>query len=153
MRFLLQAIELSEKSLKNGRLGPFGAIIVHNGEVVGQGWNQVVANHDPTAHAEIVAIRDACRRMATHSLEGCTLYTSCEPCPMCLAAAYWARLERIVFAATRQDAAAAGFDDLFIYQELCQKPEERKLLMEQEMRNEAQIVLRRWAAMPASVAY
>ncbi len=153
MRFLLQAIEHSEKSLNDGRLGPFGAVIVRNGEVVGQGWNQVVASQDPTAHAEIVAIRDACRRMATHNLEGGTLYTSCEPCPMCLSAAYWARLERIVYAATRQDAAAAGFDDLFIYEELSKEPGKRKLLMEQDLQNEAQKVFRRWIAMPERILY
>ena len=115
--FLLRAIELAERSVNDGG-GPFGAAVVRNGAVVGEGQNRVTTTNDPTAHAEIVAIREACGRLATFELSGCVLYASCEPCPMCLAAAFWARLDAVVFAATRADAAAAGFDDERIGREL-----------------------------------
>lgn len=116
--FLRRAIELARAGVAADLGGPFGALVVRDGEILAEGENRVLASHDPTAHAEIVALRAAARRLGTHELQGCTLYTSCEPCPMCLGAAWWARVERIVFAATRHDAAAAGFDDAAIYAEL-----------------------------------
>lgn len=153
MLFLRQAIELSRKSLSIAGCGPFGAVVVLDGRIIGQGWNQVVATNDPTAHAEIVAIRDACRQLQTFNLKGCTLYASCEPCPMCLAAIYWARIERVVFAATRQDAAQAGFDDDFFYREIAHPPGERTILMEQNLQDEAREVFARWLETPDRVHY
>jgi guanine deaminase len=124
--FLQLAVELAERSVNDGG-GPFGAVVVRDGAVVGEGRNRVTLWSDPTAHAEIVAIRDACRLLATFELSRCVLYASCEPCPMCLAASYWARVEAVVFAATRADAAAAGFDDERIYRELASPIESRSL--------------------------
>jgi guanine deaminase len=125
--FLRQAIDLAWRGMESGLGGPFGCIVVKNGEVVGEGSNGVTSTNDPTAHAEIMAIRDACRRLGDYQLTDCTVYTSCEPCPMCLGALYWARPRRVVYAATRQQAAAAGFDDDFIYREIDQQPDERKI--------------------------
>jgi guanine deaminase len=116
--YLREAIEMALKGVEAGLGGPFGCIIVRNGEVVGRGCNQVTSTNDPTAHAEIVAIRDACRNLGDYQLKDCDVYASCEPCPMCLGALYWARPKRVVFAATRQEAAACGFDDALIYQEI-----------------------------------
>ena len=116
--FMQEAVNLSLKGMRNGEGGPFGAIVVKNGEIVGRGNNKVTSSNDPTAHAEVVAIRDACKNLNTFQLDGCELYTSCEPCPMCLGAIYWARPEKIYFACTHDDASDAGFDDSFIYQEL-----------------------------------
>src|SRR3712207_6586441 len=115
-RYLKRAIELSREHMDRGAGGPFGAVIVRDGQVLAEGWNQVTSANDPTAHAEVTAIRRAREAIGDHSLEGATLYTSCEPCPMCLASAYWARVGRIVFANTRQDAAEIGFDDSLIYE-------------------------------------
>lgn len=112
-----------------GAGGPFGAVIALRGEIVGEGWNKVTSTNDPTAHAEMVAIRSATRRLGRFDLRGATLYTSCEPCPMCLGAAYWARLDRVLWAATREQAAAAGFDDAFIYDEVPKPPGARALPM------------------------
>lgn len=112
--FMSEAVRLAAYSVSHGG-GPFGAVIVKGGRVVGRGRNRVTSTLDPTAHAEVVAIRDACRRLKTFSLKGCTLYTSCEPCPLCLAASLWARLDKTLYAATRQDAARAGFDDAVFY--------------------------------------
>lgn len=125
--FLRQAIDLAWRGMESGLGGPFGCIVVRNGEVVGEGSNGVTSTNDPTAHAEIMAIRDACRRLGNYQLTDCTVYTSCEPCPMCLGALYWARPRRVVYAATRQEAAAAGFDDDFIYREIDQQPDQRKI--------------------------
>jgi tRNA(Arg) A34 adenosine deaminase TadA len=124
--FLQRAIELAADSVRGGG-GPFGAVVVRDGAVVGEGRNLVTTSNDPTAHAEIVALREACARLATFELSGCILYASCEPCPMCLGAAYWARVEAVVFAATRSDAAAVGFDDERIYRELSLPIESRTL--------------------------
>lgn len=129
-RYLRQAIELARAGMEAGRGGPFGCVIVREEEVVGRGSNGVTSANDPTAHAEIVAIRDACSRLGGYQLTGCTLYASCEPCPMCLGAIYWARPGRVVYAATRQEAAEAGFDDAFIYKELELPVGERKIVME-----------------------
>ncbi len=124
--FINEAIEIAASNVNDGG-GPFGALIVRDGKVVGRGANQVTRTNDPSAHAEVVAIRDACKNLQTFKLEGCTIYSSCEPCPMCLGAIYWARLDKLFFAATQTDAARAGFDDSFIYKEFELKPEDRAL--------------------------
>lgn len=116
--YLRLAIELSREKMEANEGGPFGAVIVRDGQIIGRGWNRVTSTNDPTAHAEVVAIRDACQQVKNFTLAGCELYTSCEPCPMCLAAIYWSRLDRIYFASTAQDSAAADFDDQNIYCEL-----------------------------------
>ncbi|WP_347551727.1 nucleoside deaminase [Pseudalkalibacillus hwajinpoensis] len=125
--WLKKAIELATNSVSNHDGGPFGAIVVKDGSIVGEGINQVTTNHDPTAHAEVVAIRNACRTLGTHQLDGCVIYTSCEPCPMCLGAIYWSRPDKVYYAASRHEAANAGFDDAVIYNEIEKKPEERTI--------------------------
>ena len=117
-KFLERAIELSRQGMESGSGGPFGCVIVKDGEIVGEGSNMVTSTNDPTAHAEVVAIRQACKKLNVFQLEGCDIYTSCEPCPMCLGAIYWARPKKVVFANTKQDAAAINFDDDFIYKEI-----------------------------------
>jgi guanine deaminase len=128
--FLRLAIGLAREGVTDGRGGPFGCVIVRDGVVIGRGSNGVTSTNDPTAHAEIVAIRDACGRLGSYQLSGCVVYTSCEPCPMCLGAIYWARPARVVYAATREQAAAAGFDDALIYRELEVPVGERKIAFE-----------------------
>lgn len=152
-RFLREAIRLSRVRMRQGRGGPFGAVIVRDGRVVARGWNAVTSTNDPTAHAEVVAIRRACRVLGSFSLAGCALYASCEPCPMCLAAAYWARVDRLVFAATRDDAARAGFDDELIYREIPLAPGSRTLSTGQLLRDEAAAVFDEWLAKEDRVAY
>lgn len=142
--FMRQAIRLAEQGMEAGDGGPFGAVIVRDGEVIGSGWNRVLATNDPTAHAEIVAIRDACRRTGSYWLEGSVIYVNCEPCPMCLAAIHWARIGRLSFAATRKDAAAIEFADDDIYREVCRPPAERVMPVQQMLRDEALEVMRRW---------
>ena len=147
------AIRLSAERMREGRGGPFGAIIVKNGEIIAEGWNRVTSANDPTAHAEVTAIRRACRALGAFSLRGCEIYSSCEPCPMCLAAIYWARLDRIYFANTREHAAAIGFDDAHIYGEIS-KPIEDRIIPTIEMRlPEAEAIFSEWAAMPDKVPY
>lgn len=143
--FLRMAIALAETSVQEGG-GPFGAVVVRAGQVRGRGSNRVTRDNDPTAHAEVVAIRDACRATGDFRLDGCTLYVNCEPCPMCLAAAYWARVSRIVYAADAADAAAIGFDDALIAGEVCLAPEQRRLPMVQMLRQEALGAFRAWEA-------
>lgn len=126
-----KAVELSLENMRAGKGGPFGAIIVRQGKIVGTGANHVTSDNDPTAHAEVVAIRDACKNLGTFQLDDCEIYTSCEPCPMCLAAIYWARPKAIYYANTRKDAADIGFDDDFLYEELKKKLEERSLPIHQ----------------------
>ncbi len=152
-QFLRQAIALARAGMERGEGGPFGCVIVKDGQVVGQGNNRVTSSNDPTAHAEVVAIRAACAQLNSFQLDGCTVYTSCEPCPMCLGAIYWARPARIVYAATREDAADAGFDDSFIYAELPLPPAERRYAMEHGCREEAQAVFGAWKAMAGKVGY
>jgi tRNA(Arg) A34 adenosine deaminase TadA len=152
-RFLREAIRLAHEPSASGRFGPFGAVVVREGEIVGRGHNRVTEDHDPTAHAEIVALRDACRRLGTFSLAGCEMYASCEPCPMCLAAVYWARLDRLYYAATREDAAAAGFDDALIYVEFARPPHQRSLPAVQMLRDEALAALQHWAANERRIHY
>src|SRR5690554_3520399 len=116
--FIKRAIELSEKGMDNNAGGPFGAVVVKDGEIIAEGYNKVTSNNDPTAHAEVVAIREACAKLNSFQLEGCAIYTSCEPCPMCLGAIYWARPKAVYYACTKEDAAEIGFDDQFIYEEI-----------------------------------
>jgi guanine deaminase len=143
--FMREAIELSLKGMRNGEGGPFGCIVVNeSGSIIGYGNNRVTSTNDPTAHAEVVAIRDACRNIGTFQLEGCTIYTSCEPCPMCLGAIYWARPARLVYACTRKDAAAIDFDDAFLYKELTQPIAKRKILTIQVLRKEALVAFKEW---------
>ena len=151
--FLREAIRLSGEKMESGEGGPFGAVIVKNNRVVGRGWNRVTSANDPTAHAEIEAIRNACRNLGTFSLEGCEIYASCEPCPMCLAAVYWARIEALYFAASRNDAAGAGFDDALLYEEISKPIMERKLRAEQHLQDLAQKVFGAWNSKADKTAY
>jgi guanine deaminase len=151
--FLHEAIRLSLEKSQAGEGGPFGAVIVRNGEIIGRGWNRVTSTCDPTAHAEMNAIRDACRHLHDFSLAGCEIYTSCEPCPMCLAAIYWARLEKVHYAATRQDAAAAGFDDSRIYDELAMDFANRSVPMTQGLHDEACQAFHAWLRKPNRTPY
>ncbi len=151
--FLRHAIALSRTHMQAGAGGPFGAVVARDGRIVGEGWNRVTSANDPTAHAEVVAIREACRALGTFSLAGATLYTSCEPCPMCLSAAYWARLDGIVYANGREDAAAIGFDDAFLYAEVALALEARRLPMRRLLAEEARAVFDEWAAKPDRIPY
>lgn len=151
--FMRAAIALSFRAVRRAQGGPFGAVIVQRGEIVGRGWNRVTSSNDPTAHAEIVAIRSACRRLRTFRLTNCTLYTSCEPCPMCLAAIYWARLRRVYYGNTRQDAAQIGFDDALIYEQVAMTLSRRSLPMKQMLAAEAAGAFREWEQMERRVRY
>ncbi len=150
---MLRAIELAEQGMNANDGGPFGAVVIKDGRIVGEGNNRVTSSNDPTAHAEVVAIREACNTLGTFQLDGCSIYTSCEPCPMCLGAIYWARPDNVYFACTRHDAAAAGFDDDFIYEELEKAHDQRRMKIESFMRDEAQIVFDEWKAKPDKVEY
>ncbi len=151
--FMLEAIEMSKKCLATGKGGPFGAVIVKDGIIVGRGSNMVTTNNDPTAHAEVVAIRDACKNLNTFQLDGCEIYTSCEPCPMCLGAIYWARPKKMYYAANKYDATDAGFDDSFIYKELELPYNERKIPAEQYDQQEAVKVFDAWKNLSNKVDY
>jgi tRNA(Arg) A34 adenosine deaminase TadA len=151
--FIDEAIRLSLESLRRGTGGPFGAVVVKENRIVGRGGNQVTSTNDPTAHAEIIAIRDACRSLGSYHLSGAEIYTSCEPCPMCLAAIYWARLERVYYALTRKDAAAMGFDDALLYTELCLPIGQRKLPLHPLGRGAALRALREWNNKPDRTLY
>ena len=144
--FMREAIALSEDNVKNGLGGPFGAVIVKDGKIIAKSANKVTTTNDPTAHAEVATIRLACQALQTFTLEGCVIYTSCEPCPMCLGAIYWARLDKMYYANTKSDAAAIGFDDQFIYEEIDLKLEERKLKSEQILKEEAILIFEQWKA-------
>ena len=152
-RHLLRAVALAREHMEAGEGGPFGAVIVRHGRLLAEGWNQVTSSNDPTAHAEVVAIRRACRAVDTFALEGAVLYASCEPCPMCLAAAYWARLSRVVYASTRDEAAAAGFDDAFIYDEMPKAPDRRLMPMQHAPVEEARAVFAEWMKKADRIAY
>ena len=141
--FMRKAIALSIENVKNGG-GPFGAVIVKDNEIIATGVNRVTANHDPTAHAEVSAIRAACEKLNTVDLSGCEIYTSCEPCPMCLGAIYWAHLDKIYYGNNKHDAADIGFDDSFIYDELALTPENRQKASETMLRNEAIEAFKLW---------
>jgi len=148
-----RAIELSVEKMRAKEGGPFGAVVARGADAVAEGWNQVTSHNDPTAHAEIVAIRRAATALGTFDLSGCTLYASTEPCPMCLAAAYWARVDRVVFANRRDDAAAAGFDDALIYREIALAPEARFLPMVHRPREDALEALTEWKVLPGKTPY
>ena len=152
-KHLQRAIELAAIGMAQGHGGPFGALVVRGEEVLAEGFNQVTGSHDPTAHAEVGAIRAACKALGTFSLSGCEIYSSCEPCPMCLSAIYWARLDRLYFAATRIDAAEIGFDDAFLYTEIALEPAERRLPSVNAMREQARQVMLPWKQMPSDRRY
>lgn len=141
--FMLRACQLAEESVERGG-GPFGAVITLNGEIIAEGSNNVTIDHDPTAHAEVTAIREATRKLGTHDLSGCEIFTSCEPCPMCLGAIYWAHIDKIYYGNNREDAASIGFDDDFIYKELELSPDNRSLPSEIFMQEEAKKAFLMW---------
>jgi guanine deaminase len=151
--FMREAIQLSREGMAGGRGGPFGCVIVRDGTVVARGNNRVTSTCDPTAHAEVVAIREACASLRTFDLSGCQLYTSCEPCPMCLAAIYWARLDTIFYANTRSDAAEIGFDDDLIYREVSLAIEHRSKTMQPLLRDEANTVFQEWMKKEDRIPY
>ena len=151
--FMREAIRLSIRAMQQGKGGPFGAVVVKDGRIVGRGWNQVTSANDPTAHAEIVAIREACRRLKTFQLDDCDLYTSCEPCPMCLSAIYWARLRKVFYGNTRKDAARIAFDDDFIYREVSLPIRRRRLAMKQMLHKEALAAFAEWKLKPDKIQY
>ena len=151
--FMERAIQLSLENVRSGSGGPFGAVVVKEGEIIAEGVNRVTATNDPTAHAEVTAIREACRKLQIFELKGCEIYTSCEPCPMCLGAIYWARPDRIYFGNTAADAAGIGFDDSIIYRELSEPHSQRKIPMIQIMRDEALEAFRLWEEMPGKTPY
>jgi len=152
-KYMRHAIELGRKGMQAGDGGPFGTVIVKNGEIIGEGWNRVIATNDPTAHGEMMAIRDACKRTNSFILSGCDLYTSGEPCPMCLGAIYWARIDRIFYGFGVQDAAEIGFDDRFIYEQLAKPLEQRQIPEIQVLDSEALEVLKVYAANPDRIKY
>jgi len=151
--FMREAIRLSRQKMQAGAGGPFGAVVVRQGKIIARGWNRVTSANDPTAHAEVTAIRAACRKLGTFQLADCELYTSCEPCPMCLAAIYWARFRCVYYANSRRDAARIEFDDDFIYREVAQPVAQRKIPMTQLLRAEALTVFAEWAAKPDKIRY
>ncbi|MBO5708572.1 MAG: nucleoside deaminase [Bacteroidales bacterium] len=150
--FMEMAIRLSEENIDNGG-GPFGAVIVRNGEIISTGANRVVPNNDPTAHAEVMAIRNACSKLGTFQLTDCTVYSSCEPCPMCLSALYWAGVKRICYGNTKDDAKAIDFDDSFIYDQLELPYKDRSIKCDHFMRNEALSAFHKWASKEDKVEY
>jgi tRNA(Arg) A34 adenosine deaminase TadA len=151
--FMRAALRLAREKMEAGCGGPFGAVIVKDGRIVAEGYNAVTSLNDPTAHAEVQAIRAACAKLGSFQLEDCDVYTSCEPCPMCLGALYWARPRKIYFASRREDAAAAGFDDEFIYQELAKPLDKRGLAMEQVLETEGKKAFEAWKAKADKVLY
>lgn len=153
IQFLHEAIRFSKEKMEAGEGGPFGAVIVKGGTIVGRGWNRVASANDPTAHAEIMAIREACNHLGTFSLAGCEIYSSCEPCPMCLSAIYWARLDALYFGASREDATDAGFDDSLLYEEVSKDWNARILKTEQHLQAEAQGVFNLWKNNPDRIDY
>jgi guanine deaminase len=151
--FMAEAIELSLRNVREGNGGPFGAVIVKNGRVIARGVNRVTETNDPTAHAEVVAIRAACTVLGNFQLGGCEIYTSCEPCPMCLAAIYWARPAKVYFGNSKEDAAAAGFDDSLIYNEIALPSDKRTIPLVPLMRDEAQAAFQEWERSPFKIKY
>ena len=151
--FMNKAIEKSSYGMNNNYGGPFGAVIVKDGEVVAEAFNRVTSSNDPTAHAEVTAIREACKKLNTFDLSGCELYTSCEPCPMCLAAIYWARIKKIYYANTKEDAADIDFDDNFIYEEFAKEKSKRSIPMEQIGREKAIEVFKNWTKKQDKIEY
>src|SRR5688572_23092126 len=152
-KFLERAIELSAQGIDQLKGGPFGCVIVKDGKIIGEGCNQVTATNDPTAHAEVVAIRDACKTLNNFQLDGCDVYTSCEPCPMCLGAIYWARPKRVIYANTKSDAAAINFDDQFIYDEIEKSGMQRSIEFIHQPHPGALAVFQRWKLMENKTVY
>jgi guanine deaminase len=152
-RFMREAIELSRVNVREGKGGPFAALVVRDGTVIARGTNLVTSTNDPTAHAEIVAIREACRQLSSFQLTGCDFYTTCEPCPMCLGAIYWARPRTLYYANTQHDAAGIGFDDQFIYDEFLLPHAQRRIPMIQVLREEALVAFREWADTSDKISY
>jgi guanine deaminase len=152
-RFMGEAIRLAWLNMESGKGGPFGCVIVKQGEIIASAYNEVIINNDPTAHAEIVAIRRACEKLNSYQLEGCEIYSSCEPCPMCLGAIYWSRPEKVYFAATRKDAEKAGFDDHHIYQEISLPPHEREIPFKQIMQQEVIELFKKWTDINLDIKY
>ena len=152
-KFMQAAIELAREGMDNNKGGPFGCVIVKDDAIIGKGFNSVASTNDPTAHAEVVAIREACRHLNTFQLTGCEVYTSCEPCPMCMGAIYWARPNKVFYANTRNDAAAIGFDDSMIYNELTAPIDNRLIEMISLERDEALKVFEAWKAKPDKIQY
>jgi tRNA(Arg) A34 adenosine deaminase TadA len=150
--YIREAIRISRENMEKGG-GPFGAVIVRDGRIIARSGNEVVPDNDPTAHAEIKAIREACRYLGTYDLSGCVMYSSCEPCPMCLGAIYWSRLDQLWFAADREDAAEAGFDDSFIYREINQPIDKRSIPTHQELRGEALQAFKEWIDKEDKIQY
>lgn len=151
--FLRRAIELAKEHSFTGDKGPFGAVVVLDNKIIGEGWNQVVESKDPSAHAEVVAIRNACKNINSYDLQNAVMYTSCEPCPMCLAAVYWSRIEKIYYACSRYDAADAGFDDKVIYDEFVVSEEEKKLKLFHLLHEEGREVFAKWKSNPQKIMY
>jgi len=151
--FMRRAIALGIKNVRTGGGGPFAALVVKDGKIIAEGVNRVTTTNDPTAHAEVVAIREACRKLGAFQLTGCDLYTTCEPCPMCLGAIYWARPARVFYACVASDAAAVGFDDAFIYEELKQGHTQRRLPMQQLLREESLEIFKAWKQLEDKTHY
>jgi tRNA(Arg) A34 adenosine deaminase TadA len=151
--FMARAIELATENVRSGQGGPFGAVIVKDDAILAESANRVTLTNDPTAHAEVLAIREACRKLGLFELKDCELYTSCEPCPMCLGAIYWTRLSRVYFGGLAADASQAGFDDSFIYREIAQPHPQRGIPMVQMMREEALAAFRAWREKPDKIRY
>ena len=151
--FMARAIQIAIENVRSGQGGPFGAVVVKDGAIVSEAVNQVTATNDPTAHAEVLAIRRACQQLGVFELKACDLYTSCEPCPMCLGAIYWTRLSRVYFGSFAADASKAGFDDSFIYREIAQPHAQRGIPMIQMMRQEALAAFRAWEEKPNKIPY
>ncbi|WP_316368653.1 nucleoside deaminase [Candidatus Thiodiazotropha sp. CDECU1] len=151
--FMNEALQLAQRGIEQGDGGPFGAVLVMQERIIGRGWNQVIKHNDPTAHAEILAIRNACDHAASYHLPGSVLYTTCEPCPMCLSAAYWAHIDRLVYAATADDAAAIGFNDNFIHKELNKPMGERGIITQQLFRERSLTLFRAWHESDKRVDY
>ena len=152
-KFMQRAIELSREGMVEGKGGPFGCVIVKDDEIVGEGSNEVTSTNDPTAHAEVVAIRDACAKLGTYQLEDCEIYASCEPCPMCLGAIYWSRARRVIYANTKEDAAAIEFDDAFIYEEINASMLQRKIPFIHYPSEQAKDVFNQWDNMSGKKEY
>jgi len=153
LKFMRRAIALAKEGMCLKAGGPFGALVVKDGEIIAESYNRVISENDPTAHAEVLAIRQACRKLESFQLTGCVIYTSCEPCPMCLGAIYWARPDKVVYACTKDDASAIAFDDDFIYREIELPVAQRSIPFEQILRDEAQVVFEKWKVNPDFIRY
>lgn len=152
-KFMKEAIRLANEGLRSNKGGPFGAVVVKDGKIIGRGNNRVTSTNDPTAHAEIIAIREACKNLDSFQLEGCEIYTSCEPCPMCLGAIYWARPSKLYYGCSKKDAASIGFDDAFIYREIQMLPDQRKIPFIQLLRDEALKAFKEWEVKDNKILY